>query len=82
QCLDTGDEFPSEGPDGGHRALVAVFSSTLVALLDSLIEPVVPAPLHTRCLQARDKDEAFEMLNAFPHVNINVGGPPHGRFEY
>ncbi|KAF8419843.1 hypothetical protein L210DRAFT_3655078 [Boletus edulis BED1] len=60
----------------------AVFSSTLVALLDSLIEPVVPAPLHTRCLQARDKDEAFEMLNAFPHVNINVGGPPHGRFEY
>ncbi|KAF8128623.1 DNase I-like protein [Boletus edulis] len=72
ECLDTGDEFPSEGPDGDHRALVAAFSSTLVALLDSLIEPVVPARLHTQCLQARDKDEAFEVLSAFPHESINV----------
>ncbi|KAF8119317.1 RhoGAP domain-containing protein [Boletus edulis] len=72
ECLDTGDKFPSEGPDGDHRALVAAFSSTLVALLDSLIEPVVPAHLHTQCLQARDKDEAFEVLSAFPHESINV----------
>ncbi|KAF8428466.1 hypothetical protein L210DRAFT_989796 [Boletus edulis BED1] len=71
-CLDMGDEFPSEGPDGDHRALVAAFSSTLVALLDSLIEPVVPARLHTQCLQAWDKDEAFEVLSAFPHESINV----------
>ncbi|KAF8558670.1 DNase I-like protein [Imleria badia] len=72
ECLDTGDEFPSEGPDGDHSALAAVFTSTLVALLDSLIEPVVPASLHAECLQASDKDEAFEVLNAFPHESINV----------
>ncbi|KAI9567754.1 DNase I-like protein [Boletus coccyginus] len=72
ECLDTGDEFPCEGPDGDHRALVAAFASTLVAFLDSLIEPVVPARFHARCLQVRDKDEAFEVLNMFPHENINV----------
>lgn len=75
QCLDTGDEFPLEGPDADRRALVAAFASTLVALLNSLIEPVVPARFHAQCLQARDKDEAFEVLSAFPHGNINVGGP-------
>jgi phosphatidylinositol-bisphosphatase len=74
ECLDTGDEFPCEGPDGDHRALVAAFANTLVALLDSLIEPVVPAHLHAQCLQSRDKDEAFEVLNSFPHESINVGG--------
>lgn len=74
ECLDTGDEFPCEGPDGDHRALVAAFANTLVVFLDSLIEPVVPARLHAQCLQARDKDEAFEVLNGFPHESINVGG--------
>ena len=74
ECLDTGDEFPCEGPDGDHRALVAASASTLVAFLDSLIEPVVPARLHAECLQASDRDEAFEVLNAFPHESINVGG--------
>jgi len=72
ECLDTGDEFPCEGPDGDHRALVAAFANTLVALLDSLIEPVVTAHLHAQCLQSRDKDEAFEVLNSFPHESINV----------
>ncbi|KAH0831235.1 DNase I-like protein [Lanmaoa asiatica] len=72
ECLDTGDEFPSESPDGDHRALIAAFASTLVSFLDSLIEPVVPARLHAHCLQARDKDEAFEVLSAFPHESINV----------
>ena len=76
KCLDTGDEFPSEGPDGDHNALVAAFASTLVSFLDSLIEPVVPARFHAQCLQVRDKDEAFEVLNAFPHENINVSGRP------
>ncbi|KAG8216106.1 hypothetical protein J3R82DRAFT_8109 [Butyriboletus roseoflavus] len=72
ECLDTGDEFPSEGPDRDRCALVAAFSSTLVSFLNSLIEPVVPARFHAECLQVRDKDEAFEVLNAFPHENINV----------
>ncbi|KAG9308328.1 DNase I-like protein [Chiua virens] len=69
ECLDTGDEFPFEFPPEGdgrsggdppRNTVVAAFASTLVALLDSLIEPVVPARLHARCLQVKDKDEAFE----------------------
>ncbi|KIJ64696.1 hypothetical protein HYDPIDRAFT_39912 [Hydnomerulius pinastri MD-312] len=72
ECLDTGDDFPSASPDEDHRGLVAAFATTLVSLLDSLTEPLVPPHLHTRCLQTKDRDEAFELLDEFPHECINV----------
>ncbi|KAF9224893.1 DNase I-like protein [Gyrodon lividus] len=72
ECLDTGDEFPSTSPEENHRSLVAAFAGTLVSFLDSLTEPLVPPYLHVRCLQVRDKDQAFELMNEFPHECINV----------
>ncbi|KAF8843428.1 DNase I-like protein [Paxillus ammoniavirescens] len=72
ECLDTGEEFPYTSPNEDHRELVAAFASTLVSFLDSLTEPLVPPYLHARCLQAKDKDEAFELLDEFPHECINV----------
>ncbi|KIJ16415.1 hypothetical protein PAXINDRAFT_132353 [Paxillus involutus ATCC 200175] len=72
ECLDTGDEFPCTSPNEDHRELVAAFAGTLASFLDSLTEPLVPPYLHARCLQTRDKDEAFELLDEFPHECINV----------
>ncbi|KIK80565.1 hypothetical protein PAXRUDRAFT_765418 [Paxillus rubicundulus Ve08.2h10] len=72
ECLDTGDEFPRTNPSEDHRDLVVAFASTLVSFLDSLTEPLVPPYLHARCLRTRDKDEAFELLDEFPHECINV----------
>ncbi|KAF9238067.1 DNase I-like protein [Melanogaster broomeanus] len=81
ECLDTGDEFPSASPNEEHCSLVAAIASTLVSFLDSLTTPLVPPSLHARCLQARDKDEAFEVavLVILSHeligVSANCVGP-------
>lgn len=59
QCLDTGEEFP--WPPGSENAAPSyAIAQTLLELLDSLMEPVVPPVLHSRCVQMKSRDEAFE----------------------
>ncbi|KAG2108377.1 DNase I-like protein [Suillus discolor] len=72
ECLDTGDQFPSPQSGGEHGPLTTAIVSTLVQLLDSLVDPVVPPYLHARCLQMTSRDEAFELLDEFPPESVNV----------
>ncbi|KAG1789123.1 DNase I-like protein [Suillus plorans] len=72
ECLDTGDQFPSPQSGEEHGPLTTAIVSTLVQLLDSLVDPVVPSYLHARCLQMTSRDEAFELLDEFPPESVNV----------
>lgn len=72
ECLDTGDQFPSLESREEHGPLAIAITSTLVQLLESLVDPVVPAYLHARCLQMTSRDEAFELLDEFPPESVNV----------
>ncbi|OBZ76964.1 Inositol polyphosphate 5-phosphatase OCRL-1 [Grifola frondosa] len=71
ECLDTGAEFVFGCSETEPRVAWAV-ADTLVRLLESLSEPVVPASLHARCIQMTSRDEAFELLDAFPTITVNV----------
>ncbi|EGO27037.1 RhoGAP domain-containing protein [Serpula lacrymans var. lacrymans S7.9] len=71
ESLDTGNDFPPRASPH-DRALVLAVGSTLLQLLDSLTEPVVPASLHAKCLEAENRDEAFELLDGFPTESVNV----------
>ncbi|GLB39715.1 putative inositol polyphosphate phosphatase, catalytic domain homologues [Lyophyllum shimeji] len=70
-CLDTAKDFPFSPDDDNTRVAVA-FGATLVRLLESLVDPVVPASLHPRCVQVTSRDAAFELLDAFPPASVNV----------
>ncbi|KAG1740451.1 DNase I-like protein [Suillus paluster] len=72
ECLDTGDQLPSLESREEHGPLATAITSTLVQLLDSLVDSVVPAHLHARCLQMTNRDEAFELLDEFPPESVNV----------
>ncbi|KIK38519.1 hypothetical protein CY34DRAFT_809249 [Suillus luteus UH-Slu-Lm8-n1] len=72
ECLDTGHQFPSPQPGEERGPLATAITSTLVQLLDSLVDPVVPPYLHARCLQMTSRDEAFELLDEFPPESVNV----------
>ncbi|KAG2754311.1 DNase I-like protein [Suillus brevipes Sb2] len=72
ECLDKGDQFPSPQPGEERGSLATAITSTLVQLLDSLVDPVVPPYLHVRCLQMTSRDEAFELLDEFPPESVNV----------
>ncbi|KAI6002138.1 DNase I-like protein [Pisolithus albus] len=72
ECLDTGDEFPLMTAEGDRNDLSAAVAATLVAFLDSLVDSVIPPSLHARCLQAKDREAAFELLDEFPRGSINV----------
>ncbi|KAH9925009.1 DNase I-like protein [Epithele typhae] len=71
ESLDTGEEF-SVGGTEGDPATARAFADALLQLLDSLTEPVIPASLHARCAQMAGRDEAFEVLDQLPMVNVNV----------
>ena len=60
KCLDTGAEFVFDGSYNGACIAQAVAES-LVQLLASLPEPVVPIALHSECARASSRDEAFEV---------------------
>ncbi|KAJ7023466.1 DNase I-like protein [Mycena alexandri] len=73
ECLDTGADFPfSPSAKDDLGAVPIAFGETLLRLLDSLPEPLVPVALHARCAEMASRDEAFEMLDAFPAVAVNV----------
>ncbi|KAF7343256.1 Inositol polyphosphate 5-phosphatase OCRL-1 [Mycena venus] len=74
ECLDTGAEFPFLPTKDDDKAPIA-FGQTLVRLLDSLPEPLIPVQLHPRCIEITSRDEAFELLttvDAFPPATVNV----------
>ncbi|KAJ7450812.1 DNase I-like protein [Mycena latifolia] len=71
ECLDTGAEFPFS-PDAKDESKPIAFGETLLRLLDSLTEPIVPVALHAQCVEMTSRDEAFEMLDAFPPAAVNV----------
>ncbi|KAI0329804.1 DNase I-like protein [Cubamyces sp. BRFM 1775] len=71
ECLDTGAEFDLDESEGKAKVALAV-ADTLAQLLDSLVEPVVPTALHGRCADMSSRDEAFELLDQLPVVNVNV----------
>ncbi|ETW77518.1 hypothetical protein HETIRDRAFT_105366 [Heterobasidion irregulare TC 32-1] len=79
ECLDTNAEFP-ERPAGSETKdstslpteLAHAVANTLLALLESLPEPVIPPALHPRCTAATNRDEAFEILDVLPAVSVNV----------
>ncbi|KAJ6625186.1 DNase I-like protein [Mycena sp. CBHHK59/15] len=71
ECLDTGAEFPFK-PDPKNDSVPVAFGETLLRLLESLVEPVVPSELHARCVEMTSRDEAFELLDAFPPAAVNV----------
>ena len=61
QCLDTGDEFPWAPEDTKDPHIPLAFGSTLLMLLDSLTDPVIPGILHSKCVEMSNRDEAFEV---------------------
>ncbi|KXN92909.1 Inositol polyphosphate 5-phosphatase OCRL-1, partial [Leucoagaricus sp. SymC.cos] len=73
ECLDTGDEFPwLPGEAETEAKALHAFAHTLLRLLDSLIEPIVPPILHSRCVEMASRDEAFELLDALQPAAVNV----------
>ena len=44
----------------------------LLNLLDYLAEPVVPVSAYPLCVQASNRDEAFEVLDSWSPVAVNV----------
>ncbi|TFY66027.1 hypothetical protein EVG20_g5062 [Dentipellis fragilis] len=70
ECLDTDSPFPDSASTKSEFA--HAIATALLALLDSLVEPVIPYDLHARCASVVSKDDAFEMLDAFPGEAINV----------
>lgn len=60
QCLDTGAEFPFPAEPTDPKVSTAL-GYTLLQLLESLPEPVVPVSLHGRCIAAATRDAAFEV---------------------
>ncbi|KIM82825.1 hypothetical protein PILCRDRAFT_457561 [Piloderma croceum F 1598] len=70
ECLDTGADFPKVMKDDPRLALAV--AQTLLQLLDSLPEPVIPVSLYARCAQVTSRDEAFEFLDELPSEAVNV----------
>ncbi|KAJ7243583.1 Endonuclease/exonuclease/phosphatase [Mycena haematopus] len=71
ECLDTGADFPFSPNPKDDKAPVA-FGETLIRFLDSLPEPLIPVEFHAQCSEVTDRGEAFEMLEVFPPVTVNV----------
>ena len=60
KSLDTGDEF-SFPPETSDLSIRLAFADTILRFLSSLPEALVPASLHSRCVSATDRDDAFEV---------------------
>lgn len=71
ECLDNDRPFIQE-PQDADPIFAAAIGETLLRMLKSLPEPVVPSSLHERCAQTQNREEAFELLDDLPAVNVNV----------
>ena len=68
QDLDTGEDFSVDNVATDPKTAIA-FADTLLQLLDSLTDPVIPPSLHAKCTQITSRDEAFE-VHIFPNLKI------------
>ncbi|KNZ81328.1 Inositol polyphosphate 5-phosphatase OCRL-1 [Termitomyces sp. J132] len=83
ECLETGDEFPFLQADTDLTVMLS-FGETLLRLLDSLVDPVVPIFLHSQCTQMKNRDEAFEVwisLTALLHFLCQSDNQPSEKAE-
>ncbi|KZT64220.1 DNase I-like protein [Daedalea quercina L-15889] len=71
ECLDTGMEFPFQQPETEPASALA-FGDAFIRFLRLLPEPIIPASLITRCAEVTSKEDAFELLEELPAVNLNV----------
>ena len=67
----------------GEPELAHAFADTLMQLLESLTEPIIPASLHVRCTQTTSRDEAFEVtgspMRTLACHSLHVAGTAFGR---
>lgn len=88
ESLDTGAELPPYpapmAPESSQTQTVdpdatasyaRTIAAVLLAFLRSLPESIVPLSLHQRCAESTSRDEALEMLSAFPPASVNVWIP-------
>ncbi|TFK75551.1 DNase I-like protein [Pluteus cervinus] len=71
ECLDTGEEF-TFSKNEEKTAIAIAFGATILQFLKAMPDPVIPASLHTQCAQVTNRDDAFELLEAFPPASVNV----------
>ncbi|KAF5390606.1 hypothetical protein D9757_002587 [Collybiopsis confluens] len=69
--LDTGHEFPYSH-ETKERTISLAFGATLVEILNSLPECMIPVELHGKCAGVSSRDEAFEILDLLPQETVNV----------
>ncbi|KAF8888850.1 Endonuclease/exonuclease/phosphatase [Infundibulicybe gibba] len=62
----------SEIRETAEASICRAYGSTLLQLLESLAEPIVPVSLHPQCAQMTSRDEAFELLEEFPAASVNI----------
>ncbi|KAB5593153.1 Inositol polyphosphate-5-phosphatase [Ceratobasidium theobromae] len=72
EALDTGAEFTFDEKDPGHDVSLA-FGSALLLFLEEMPEPVIPYKLHLQCSLSTSREQAYEILDALPGINANVG---------
>ena len=58
--MDTPIPGPPQDTDE-REAFVRAIGTTLLDLLDNLVEPVIPFALHARCAGIVDREAAFEV---------------------
>ncbi|KAI0725443.1 DNase I-like protein [Fomitopsis betulina] len=71
ECLDTGADFPLPGAEKEAETALA-FGDVLIRFLGLLPDPIIPASLVARCAEVTNKDDAFQILEELPAVNLNV----------
>lgn len=69
--MDTGDEFDFI-PAVDKQTLALAFGETLIHLLESLSEPLIPWALHGDCANATSRDMAFAVRNAVRKKRHNL----------
>ncbi|KAG8900640.1 hypothetical protein FRB99_005833 [Tulasnella sp. 403] len=70
ECLDTGDEFPTEWNDKPDAALA--IGQALLELIKSSPDSLVPYGQQALCGITTDRDEAFNVIEQLPPVPTNI----------
>ncbi|KAI0088373.1 Endonuclease/exonuclease/phosphatase [Irpex rosettiformis] len=71
ESLDTGADLPK--PSGNNKSVLSLSAAQcLLQFLASLPDALAPPFLHVQCAGVSNRDEAFELLNEFLGVSVNV----------
>ncbi|GAA6062981.1 hypothetical protein JCM10212_005804 [Sporobolomyces blumeae] len=69
----TPTKMPLDDEDGDERAVgLHSVAACLLALLDSLEEPVIPGSMYARALRCEKREEALGLVQDLPEVHANV----------